>query len=135
MSLQIRLARDGVDSAQVEALVRTGRIRINGVSFEKLYPFWIVVEEDEEIVGCVQAVPALPFGYTEFLTTAPGLSHTKRAKLIKGLMLQAAAILKTGGSEIALGTVPTDMKAWKKVIKKRGGVNIGLCNVYAKRLT
>jgi hypothetical protein len=129
MSLQIRLARDGVDSAQVEALVRTGRIRINGVSFEKLYPFWIVVEEDEEIVGCVQAVPALPFGYTEFLTTAPGLSHTKRAKLIKGLMLQ------TGGSEIALGTVPTDMKAWKKVIKKRGGVNIGLCNVYAKRLT
>lgn len=135
MSLQIRLARDGVDSEAVEALVRTGRIRINGVSFEKLYPYWVVVEEDEEIVGCVQVCPGLPFGYTEFLTTRPGLSHTTRSKLIKGLMLQATAILKGAGSEIALGTVPTDMKAWKKVIKKRGGVNIGLCNVYAKRLT
>ena len=115
--------------------MKSGRIRINGVSFEKLYPFWIVVEDEDRIIGCVQAVPAVPFGYTEFLTTVEDLSHTTRSKVIKGLMLQATAILKQGGSEIALGTVPTDMKAWKKVIKKRGGVNIGLCNVYAKRLT
>ena len=70
----------------------------------------------------------------EFLAAEKSLGHRDRAGVIQALYDQGLASLRTYGSQMIAGTIPFEMKAWKRVVKRRGGVVLSSGNTLIKRV-
>ncbi len=103
--------------------------------WSRVHPYWIVAESNGLILGAIQVCPGLPVGRLEFLAVEPEVSSHLRGRLVRGLVLHGSATLKRMGADGAAGSVPFEMKSYKRVLKKRGAVMIMSGNTFMKRLS
>ena len=129
----IRLATNA-DGPRIGELVLGAGFDVHGLDWSIVAPYWLVAEEDDEVVGCVQVCPGLPMGRLELMALDEDLTHRQQAVIVKGLLEQGAAVLHLGGSQLAAGLISFDAKAWKRILKKRGCVIIANGNMFAKTL-
>ena len=96
---------------------------------------WMVVEDDGVVEGFIQIFMGKPTAHLEHLVMREDLHHVKKAKLFKILFLTAMAALRNSGAQMVIGTVPFELKGYKKMLKKRGGFVALSGNMIATRLT
>ena len=99
-----------------------------------MHPFWLVAERDKIIIGALQIILSCPIGWLEMLSVDPGLSHIRRARTTKALVNSGLLSLKRFGAQVAMWSVPFELKSYKKILKKRGAVVTSSGNQLAKLL-
>ncbi len=132
-TIEVRLAQNE-DGDDIHRLLLSGGFEIEGLDWHDIYPHWLVAEIEENVVGCFQVCLGKPIGFVEFLATEESLGHRDRACVVKALFDQALAALKTYGAQMASGSIPFELKAYKRVVKRRGGVVLYSGNTFVKRL-
>ena len=131
--INVRLAQNE-DGDTIHDLLHADGLRLEGLDWSDIYPHWLVAEMGVGIVGCIQVLLGKPVGFIEFMATAKALSHRERAGVAQALYDQSLASLKTYGAQMIAGTISFEMKAWKRVVKRRGGVVLASGNVLIKRV-
>lgn len=132
--VSVRLARND-EGNEVSDLVNKSGFKIDGLDWSNIHPFWLVATDSEDkIVGCVQVCISRPIGMVELLSIDLDVTPIERAVIVKSLLIAATLTLKKGGAQLASGMVPFEMKAYKKILKKRGCVTIASGNLMVKRL-
>ena len=129
----IRLATDK-DGPRIGELVQQNGFQVSELDWSEVAPWWLVSVEEQKITGAIQICPGKPTGRLEMLSVDPGLDPMPKARTVKELVEQGSATLAMGGSQIAIGVIPFEMKSYKRLLKRRGTVVISSGNVMAKRL-
>lgn len=101
------------------------------LKFDDIYPYWLVAKMDDRIVGAVQTLPGRPIGRLESLCYEPGLLDIDRTRVMGHLVSTGLAAVKMDRATMASGMVLFTDKAFKKFLKKRGGIVIGSGNIMA----
>lgn len=133
MTFTVRLADDS-EGHRIHELVRETGFSVEDVDFSEVYPYWLVVASETEILGCIQVCPGKPLGRLELMSADKRLSGRDRAKVVKLLVTSGNETLRQGGSKLVAGMVQFGDSAWKRLLKKRGAVVIGTGNMLASRL-
>ena len=133
MKIDVRLAQNP-EGQQIAQLVKDSGFSIEGLSWDIVYPYWIVAEHEEIMVGAIQVCPSLPVGRLEMLSTANYMTHRVRAQTVKGLLLACLESLRQHGAQMVSGVIPFKMKAYKRMIRKRGGAVVASGNVIMWKL-
>lgn len=129
----IRLATNS-DGDAIHRLVTDAGFAVDGIDWGVVYPYWLVAEQDAEVIGCIQVCIGIPIGRLEMLSVSRDLSHPLRAIVVKSLLLAGAATLKKAGAQMVSGMIPFEMKSYKRLLQRRGCVSIGVGNMMARRL-
>ncbi|MCP4900054.1 MAG: hypothetical protein GY906_24050 [bacterium] len=136
MNPTIRIAQNE-DGEAVRRLVQEGpdAFAPEGVELDwsEIYPFWVVAEDEEKIVGTVQLCMALPVGRVEMLSVDPDLSDRDRAKVVKGLTDYAITYMRRSGVQLFTSAVAFGNNRFKRAFKKRHGQIVEQANVFLMR--
>lgn len=126
----IRLAHvdEGLDIYGL--LLSTGMGEIKGLSWDDIYPYWLVAEMEGRIVGCLQACPGKPIGRLEFLAVAPDLSHSEKAIVARDLGYAGLETLKAMGCQASSSLVKDDNLSWQRIMERRGAIQFGHGSMY-----
>lgn len=117
--IAVRVATNEQSPAIVELVTKAG-FAIEGIDWSDIEPYWLLAELKDEPVGCIQVLPGKPIGHLEMLAVKESLSHIERAQTVWRLLYAGANTLKRTGASMACGTIPFKLKAYKKLLKKRG---------------
>ena len=131
--MKIRIAQNE-DGPRIGELAAFSGFAIEGIDWSRVYPFWLVAERDKIIIGALQIILSCPIGWLEMLSVDPELSHIQRAKTTKALVNGGLLSLKRFGAQVAMWSVPFELKSYKKILKKRGAVVTSSGNQLAKLL-
>ncbi len=134
MKPTIRVSEDG-DGERIHELLRGMGFTIDGLDWASVANYWLVAETEGRIVGCVQFIAGKPVAWAELLAYDPALGHVMRAKVVKALVENVIGAAGMFGATAVMGSVPFELKSYKKIIKRRGGVMVASGNLFAKRLT
>lgn len=129
----VRLASNS-DGATIHRLVTDSGFAVEDIDWSVVYPYWLVAEQNGDVVGCIQVCIGVPIGRLEMLSVRADLSHMLRAAIVKSLLLAGAATLKKAGAQMVSGMIPFEMKSYKRLLQRRGCVSIGVGNMMARRL-
>lgn len=132
--LRIRLARNEDGEEVRDLVVSAGFYVPKAVPWDDIFPNWLVAEHEEKIVGCIQVALSKPYGYLEFLSIKPGLTHKLKALVVRDLVVSGAGTLKMGGASVASGMIPFELKDYKALLKKHGCVVCATGNFMLKVL-
>ncbi len=133
MSLTVRIASDD-DGPRIGELGREQGFPIDDIDWSRVNPYWLVAEDDGRIIGALQFCLALPMGWLEMMFINQELSHRERAQTVKALVERGLLALKAFGAQLAMGSVSLEMKSFKRIMKRRGGVVLSSGSLMAKRL-
>ena len=131
--VEVRLAED-VDGPAIGRLVVQAGFAVATLDWSKVYPYWLVADREDRVVGCIQVCMGLPIARLELMATDPELSNRARARVVKALLIHGLAMLKREGAEIAAGVVPGKLKGYQKILLHRGAIIIWSGDLFAKRL-
>ncbi len=132
--MKVRVATNE-DGPRIGELAASSGFAIEGIDWSRVHPFWLVAERDGgTIIGALQIILSCPIGWLEILSVDPALSHIQRAKTTKLLVESGLLSLKRFGAQIAMWSVPFELKSYKKALKKRGAVVVSSGNQMAKVL-
>lgn len=107
------------DGATIKSLVAGDEEVLPGIDWSANQPFWLVADDSGEVVGCIQAVAALPIGYISNLAVR---EDRRMGRLKLRLCFEALRSLKASGCQYAVGFVPSHMVKWKRALLKAGAV-------------
>ena len=107
------------DGPAIKTLMEAMGEGLPGIDWSANEPFWLVAEEDGDVVGCIQAVVALPLGYISNLAVR---EDRRMGRLKLRLAAEALRALKAGGCQHAVGFVPFHMTKWRQALLKSGAV-------------
>lgn len=131
--VQIRLALDEA-GPEIGKLLADNGVVLPGVTWEKVFPHWLIACDGDEVIGCVQVLPAKPVGYLEFLFVKPSAGFKLKAIAIRKLLLQGFASLYQYGSKYVGGVVSTKNKKFADVLGKLNFVPVSSADIHLKRL-
>lgn len=120
--LILTLARNEDGETVRDLVVSAGFYVPKAVPWDDIFPNWLVVKHDEEIIGCIQVAMSKPTGYLEYLSVKPGIPHKLKALAIRDLVVGGAGVLVKGGASMASGMIPFELKDYKALLKKHGCV-------------
>ena len=132
-AIEVRLAQNE-DGDDIHRLLLSDGFEIEELDWHDIYPYWLVAEMDGRTVACLQVCLGKPMGRLEWLAYDHGLSHPSRARVIKAMVDQGFLVLKKHGAQVAAGLVDFEDKAFKRILKKRGGVVMVSGNLIVRRL-
>lgn len=132
--VQIRLALDEAGPLIAEVLKENG-IEIPGADWNRVFPHWLIACDGDQVIGCVQVMPAKPIGYCEFLFAKPSVSFKLRAIAIRKLILQGIATVHLGGASYCACTVDTKNQKFLGVLERMNCSKVHDGMVMVKRLT
>lgn len=124
-----RLATDD-DGADLKRLVKNAGFTIENIEWVGLHPFWVVAYDEIGVRGCVQVCPGRPIGRLEMLAVDTD-DPIPRARIVRGLLTNGCATLRSMGTQLVMGMIPFEMRAYKKALKKRGAVVVNQGNMLA----
>ena len=82
---------------------------------------WLVALDHDRVIGCLQVLPALPFGRLEFLCVGKEISRLKRAWVLNALWKCGEHLLKRSGCQaFKCLIVDADGTGWRAAVEKRG---------------
>lgn len=128
-----RLA-ENADGGMVKALLIAAGPFDASIPFDDIHPYWVVVELQGRIVGCIQTCPSRPIGHLEMMAVAADLGVKERAAVIRELFAAGITCLNFHRCYMAAGFVPFELKAYKRWLKKRGSVVADSGNMMMWRL-
>jgi hypothetical protein len=124
--VKIRLAPD-------ECAGEIGRlVGMEGFAWDRVFPNWYIATVDDEVIGCVQVLPARPMGYANFLSVKRAVPFKLRAIAADKLCLAAMASLNLYGSQWL--TCNTAEARFLDVLKGRGFIQVNETALMMKRL-
>jgi predicted N-acetyltransferase YhbS len=100
--------------------VTAGSGALDAISFDEVYPYWVVSEKDGEVVGCIQVIPAKPIGQLENMGVREDLPQRERIRIGRTLVYHGLGVLRAYGSK-AVASMVEDEK-FQHVAEKRGWV-------------
>lgn len=131
--VQIRLAQPEIGPA-IAAILKENGIEFPGCDWSKVSANWLVAEVDDEVIGCVQVMPALPVSWAEFLFVKPSISFKLRAIALRKLMQQAIVTAHVAGASVIACMVDGKNQKFYDVITKMDFVAVSPHMAMAKRL-
>lgn len=117
--ITVRIAKNE-QSPLIVKLVKQAGFLIDGIDWSDIEPYWLLAQCNDKPIGCMQVLPGKPIGHLEMLAIAPFLNHIERAQTVWRLLYTGATTLQRTGASMACGTIPFKLKAYKKLLKKRG---------------
>lgn len=132
--LRIESAR-AQDGPAIGALLEAGGFPARGLDWTEVAPYWLIARRGGEVVGAVQVILGRPVGWLELLVVAAELDHAARARVVKRLIGAGMRALHAFGAQVAMGTVPFELKSYAKVVRRRGGVIAFSGHAFCKRLS
>ncbi len=120
LGIKIRVAADS-DGPTIGALAWDNGFRLKGVTWDRVYPYWLVAELNHKIVGAVQISHGIPVARVETLCMDEKLSHRERAICARQILMAAMITLRSSGAQAITSLVPFKLKSYKRLIKNRGG--------------
>lgn len=132
--IQIRLAVDEAGPLIAEVL-KENNIEFPGADWDSgISPHWVIACEADKVIGCVQIIPAKPFGWLEFLYTSKSAPYKSRVIAFRKLGEHGLALLKLAGCSCALGTVEPGNKGFLAILKKYNAIHVADVALMARRL-
>ncbi|MGE0373177.1 MAG: hypothetical protein AB7Q01_15015 [Gammaproteobacteria bacterium] len=95
---------------------------------------WIVVDDGQQIAGCVQLLPGKPIGRAENLAVDPALSPRQRARVVSMLIRTSIMLLRRAGCGAIISAVPDDLDGYQTILERRGAVSLYPGQILIKRL-
>ena len=130
--VRIRLASNK-DGKKIKELVTSAGFNID-IPFDDIYPFWLVAEYQNEIVGCLQVCVGKPIGRLEMLATKKPLPHKIKTITVLHLMATGTNTLKESGVTMVSSMVSFKMKSFKRILQRYGGFTLTTGNLMGKKL-
>ena len=130
--VKVRLALDSAGPLIAEVL-KENNIEIPGASWDHVFPNWLVATVGDDVIGCIQVMPAKPVGWLEFLFTKKSAPYKFRVIAFRKLLEQGAGTLQMAGCSYVLGTVEPGNKAFMDILAKYQAINVGRVNLMAWR--
>ena len=134
LPIHIRYATDD-DAPHLAELAAANGYTVEGVEWKDIYPFWLAAERDGEIVGALNLIAAKPIGWLEMLMLGEGVGRHARGRIVKALVERGCALLAGFGANVAMGSVPDELRSYITVLEHRGGVVTNRSVMVAKRLS
>ena len=106
---------------RIQELVDPGGLFYPGLKWDQISPWWSVCLDEDRIVACCQIIASPPIGHIEFMSLDEGLTDSQKAYAIKVLGKLAHIIMFKNNVYVARSCIPTEMKSYKKIVKKRWG--------------
>lgn len=117
--IEARFARD-TEGGMIAQMVHTCHEGVPNVTWERVKPFWLVVEHEQEPVGCLNVVYSVPIGRLEWMSFVPGLPFKVRALSVKALLSYGEKVLKETGSKAAVGNISFEQKSFRDILEAEG---------------
>ena len=130
--VKIRLAPD-TSGVLIQKILKDNDIELPVDWTKGIYPYWLLATVEEDVVGCIQVIPAKPMGMIEFLYVSPSAPFKIRAIAAQKLVIQATSTLYHNGSEYAVSTVDAMNGKFYDIIQKYA-VKIAEATIFLKRL-
>jgi len=130
----VRVAKNA-DGPRIGELGQAQGFPIEGLDWSDIEPYWLVAESEGIVVGAIQLCLAKPFGWLEMLFIDRTLTQQGQAKVMKALVGRGLVSIAAFGAQLALGTVSSSQPAWRRILKRRGGVVLQSGSLLAKRLS
>ena len=114
---------------------RIGELIGLDLDWSEVYPYWLVYEKDNRILGCLNVALSKPIGILDQLKIDPDVGPHTRGRIVRALILQGIATLKADDTHVCVSMIPFELKAYKKLLKKHFGAEvIGQGNIVMTRL-
>lgn len=107
---------------------------LESVDWTDLGGQWVMMLVDEAHAGCVQLLPGRPVGRIEHMGLAPWLSKRERAEVVSAAIAYGCGLLKLAGSQIVMTLVPHELEGYRRVLRRRGAVEVSDNRMMIKRL-
>ena len=118
----IRIANYDEGEAIHQLCLASGMWEVNGLDWSRISG-WIVADDEQGLVGCIQVCVACPISRVELLFVHPRATHREKAILCRDLVAAAFAVAKMGGASAVHTTIPDHYPdEWRKVIARRDAV-------------
>lgn len=131
--VKIRLAENS-EGQIVKSLAGSNGFDAVEMDWSDIYPYWLVAEFEDEIIGTVQVCPSRPIGRLEMLHVIPEIKNGLRRIAVTMLLIAGVETLKSHGAQVVSGVIPFDLKSYKRFLKKRGAVSAGVGNIMLWRV-
>lgn len=131
-AISLRVAVPG-DGETIARLIQDDW-RIEGVDWSQVGANWLVMDGEDDVVGCLEVLPGKPFGRLEHLAVSVSIVGSKRARIVRKLIDQGMAVLRVHGSQAVSVLIPHTMASYAKVLLRRGAVSIGDGQILMRRL-
>ena len=96
-------------------------------------PYWLVGEVDSVVRGVAMVHPGIPFGRMEMMCVDPSLDHKHKALLCRDFAYAGLESCKALGSQAMIVCIDHDDQDWKRIITRRGGIEMGSGTYMLKR--
>jgi len=117
--LKIRLAND-TEGLKISDLIDYP----DGLDWSRVYPYWLVAEKDERIVGCLSVALCRPIGILDQLAVDPDLGPHARGRAVRELIATGMTTLKADGASACVSMIPFHLKSYKRLLKKHFGAEV-----------
>jgi len=88
------------------------------MNWDGISNWWLVAENEGEILACIQILIGQPIGMLEYLSFKKGINDMQRARVTKLLLDRAFACFAAAGIGAVAASVRFEQKFWKKILKK-----------------
>jgi len=135
MTYATRIADRPMDGAAIRTLLEVDRVDgLDALDWSDLGGQWLVVDDGQQIVGCVQLLPGKPIARAENLAVDAALSRRQRARVVSMLIRATIMLLRRAGCGAIISTVPDDLDSYQAVLERRGAVSLYSGQTLIKRL-
>ena len=131
--VKIRLATDEAGLLIADVLKSNG-IELPFANWSKVFPSWLIATVDDDVIGCVQVMPAKPVGYAEWLYVKPSAPFKMRAIAVHKLIYAAIATVQQAGASYITCLQDNNNTKFSDVLKKINFVPVSENTRLVKRL-
>lgn len=129
----IRLATDEAGPL-IAGVLKANGIEIPGADWSKVFPHWLIATVDDEVIGCLQVLPAKPVTWCEFLYVKPSAGFKMRAIAIRKLIAAGMSTASYAGATHVAGMVDGRNQKFYDVLVRLNFVAVAPHMAMLKRL-
>lgn len=118
----------------IGALLAENGIVLAGADWSKVFPNWLIATDGDEVIGCVQVMPAKPMAWLASLYVKPSASFKMRAIAIRKLIAAGMATCHAAGCAYVVGMVDVENGKFENVLTNLNFVRISESRMLVKKL-
>lgn len=130
--VKVRLASNAAGPEIGRILAENG-VLFPDADWSDVFPYWLIATVEDEVIGCVQVLPAKPVGCLKFLYVKPSAGFKNRALSMRALLISGMATIHGSGAQWLCGDV--NPGKFRNVLAKLNFVQMDETSLMVKRLT
>ena len=116
---KVRWAEFG-EGRQIYGLcIAGGAWEIADIDWTNVYKGWLLGEDCEGVVACIQIKFGVPFANLEMLFVHPAVTPRQRALIVRDMSEIACSVARDAGAQVVHFSIPNHMKRWQQVVERR----------------